>query len=70
MTQRPSFDEYCEQHHIQPGEYGAAFAAYLHEVSGWDGDIEQVESAGATSTAPRSELQVEPTDDDEREQGE
>lgn len=39
----PSFDEYCEQHHSQQEEYGQAFAAYLHETSGWDGDAEKVE---------------------------
>ena len=73
MTDEPlTFDEYCEQHRVQPGEYGAAFAAYLNEISGgqWDGDVERVESPGAASPPARSELQVEPADDDEREQGE
>lgn len=66
-----SFDEYCEQHSVKPGEYGAAFAAYLHELSGseWDGDAERVDLPGAAS-ATRSELQVEPAHDDEREQRE
>ncbi|MDF2554109.1 MAG: hypothetical protein K0R60_4 [Microbacterium sp.] len=70
MTAEPlSFDEYCEQHNIGPGEYGAAFAAYLHEISGgeWDGDVEL---AGPAPTAARGELQIEPANDDEREQGE
>jgi hypothetical protein len=40
-----SFDEYCELHGIEEPEYGAAFAAYLHEISGgkWDGQVRKVE---------------------------
>ena len=43
MSMPLSFDEYCEQHGIHPEEYGPAFAAYLHEISGgvWDGSAEQ-----------------------------
>jgi hypothetical protein len=45
MTEPISFEEYCELHDIQPAEYGAAFAAYLHEISGgeWDGGMRKVE---------------------------
>lgn len=43
MRPQMSFEEYCERHHIEPAEYGAAFAAYLHEISGWDGDVEKVD---------------------------
>jgi hypothetical protein len=28
------FDRYCEEHNFQPGEYGAAFAQRLANVSG------------------------------------
>jgi hypothetical protein len=38
-----SFEEYVAAHGIQLSEYGAAFAAYLHEVHGWDGDFERAE---------------------------
>lgn len=40
-----SFDAYCERHGIHEREYGAAFAAYLHEISGgeWDGKVRKVE---------------------------
>jgi hypothetical protein len=40
------FDRYCDEHGIGDGEYGAAFAAWLHEISGgkWDGRAEQVTS--------------------------
>lgn len=31
------FDRYCDEHEIQPGEEPAAFAAWLHERTGWDG---------------------------------
>jgi len=37
------FDKYVEDNNIQPDEIGAAFAAFLNKVSGWDGDFEQVE---------------------------
>jgi len=39
----PGFDAYCEKHDIQPGEEPAAFAAYLHEQTGWDGPMSEVE---------------------------
>jgi hypothetical protein len=40
------FDRYCDEHGIGDGEYGPAFAAWLHEISGgkWDGRAEQVTS--------------------------
>jgi hypothetical protein len=44
MSTPPSFDAYCAEHGIKPDEYGQAFAAFLHEISGgqWDGDVERV----------------------------
>jgi len=36
------FDKYVEDNNIQPDELGAAFAAFLNQLSGWDGDFEQV----------------------------
>jgi hypothetical protein len=41
------FDAYCDEHGIKPGEEPAAFAAWLHEISGgkWDGQMERVDSA-------------------------
>jgi len=44
MSTPMSFDDYCRERDIKPHEYGPAFAAYLHEVSGgdWDGDAEKV----------------------------
>ena len=35
------FDAFVEQHHIQPDELGAAFAAWLNGT-GWDGNFEQI----------------------------
>lgn len=34
------FDHYCEENDIKPGEEGAAFAAFLHQQTGWDGKAE------------------------------
>lgn len=31
------FDHYCDAKGIQPGEEAAAFGAWLHALSGWDG---------------------------------
>jgi hypothetical protein len=28
------FDRYCEEHDVQPGEYGAAFARWIAEITG------------------------------------
>ena len=28
------FDRYCDEHDVQPGQYGAAFAQWLADVSG------------------------------------
>lgn len=38
------FDLYCKANGITPGEAPAAFAAWLHLTTGWDGDVEEVES--------------------------
>ena len=39
-----TFDEYCDENNIQPGEEPAAFGAYLHALSGgsWDGAQHEV----------------------------
>lgn len=57
MTDPMSFDEYCEQHGVTDGEAPAAFAAYLHEITGgeWDDRMEKVD---------QDELDVELDDDD------
>ena len=34
MTSFQDFDRYCEEHNVQPGEYGAAFAQWLANMSG------------------------------------
>lgn len=36
------FDAYCDEHDIKPGEEPAAFAAFLHLRTGWDGTMEEV----------------------------
>lgn len=38
------FDRYCDEHNIVDGEEPAAFAAWLHEISGgeWDGEMRKV----------------------------
>lgn len=38
-----TFDEYCEQQNITPEEAPAAFAAWLHLETGWDGQMNRVE---------------------------
>ena len=35
------FDKYVEDNNIKPDELGAAFAAFLNKVSGWDGKVER-----------------------------
>lgn len=60
MTEHPEapepegddFDRYCEEHGIQPGEEPAAFAAWLHEQTGWDGPMQE---------APADEREDPPT---------
>jgi hypothetical protein len=34
VTSQEGFDCYCEEHNVQPGEYGAAFALWIAEVTG------------------------------------
>jgi len=36
------FDQYCEDHNIQDGEEGVAFAAFL-DTLGYDVDFQEVE---------------------------
>ena len=36
------FDEFCEKHNIQPDEMGVAFAAWLSQATGWNGDYKEV----------------------------
>lgn len=43
----PDFDHYCDSAGIKPGEMGAAFAAWLNAVSGWDGPAERVAEGAA-----------------------
>jgi hypothetical protein len=43
MSDTPSFsdfDTYVAENNIKPDELGAAFAAFLNKVSGWDGKVE------------------------------
>lgn len=42
MSEHETFDEYCIRHNIAYGDEGPAFAAYLHSISGWDGDFGEV----------------------------
>lgn len=37
------FDRYCDEHDIKPGEEPSAFAAWLNEMTGWDGPMGKVE---------------------------
>jgi hypothetical protein len=39
------FDRYCEEHDIKPGEEPAAFAAWLNEITGWDGPMGRVDES-------------------------
>ena len=43
MSGFDDFDAYCEAHGIVEEEYPAAFTAWLHETSGWDGDVSEVD---------------------------
>lgn len=36
------FDEYCDANSITQEEAPAAFAAWLNQLTGWDGDMEQI----------------------------
>lgn len=45
------FDRYCDEHNIQPGEEPAAFAAWMHEQTGWDGQMTQYEEEHEGSCA-------------------
>ena len=37
-----TFDEFCDKHNIQPGEFGVAFAAWMNQATGWNGDYKEV----------------------------
>lgn len=37
------FDHYMDEHGLQPEEAPAAFAAWLHNTTGWDGPMYEVE---------------------------
>jgi hypothetical protein len=38
-----SFDDYCDRLGVfDPAEFPAAFAAYLNQQTGWDGDMNEV----------------------------
>ena len=47
MSTPGSFDAYVADRGIQPDEYGEAFAAYLHALTGddLDGEAERAESS-------------------------
>ena len=47
-----TFEEYCDENNIQPGEGAAAFAAYLHAFSGGSWDGAQHEVAPPEGTKP------------------
>lgn len=42
MSVWEGFDKYCGDNDIVPGEEPAAFAAYLHSLTGWDGHVEKI----------------------------
>ncbi|MGC5225172.1 hypothetical protein ACPW96_21595 [Micromonospora sp. DT81.3] len=56
VPEPPSFDEYCREHGISADEQPAAFAAYLHLLSGgqWDGGMKRVDEWTDESDAPLS----------------
>ncbi len=37
------FDRFCDEHDIQSNEGPSAFAAWLYELTGWDGPMNEVE---------------------------
>lgn len=43
MSTPETFDEYCDRLDIKTGEEPMAFAAYLNQQTGWDGDMHEVE---------------------------
>lgn len=49
------FDRYCDERGIKPGEEPAAFAAWLHEISGgkWDGPADPVAKKSPDAEASR-----------------
>ena len=47
-----TFEEYCDENNIQPGEGAATFAAYLHAFSGGSWDGAQHEVAPPEGTKP------------------
>lgn len=49
MSESMSFDEYCLAHEIAEEEAPTAFAAYLHELGGWDGPMVQVDPAAPSA---------------------
>lgn len=46
------FDEYCDRNGIQPGEESAAFAAFLHERTGWDGAVSELRDVVRSAQHP------------------
>ena len=36
------FDEFCDKHNIQPDELGVAFAEWMSQAIGWNGDYKEV----------------------------
>ena len=37
-----AFDAYCREHNVTPEEAPMAFAAFLNQETGWDGDVKEV----------------------------
>jgi hypothetical protein len=60
------FDKYCDAHEIKPGEEPAAFAAFLHEKTGWDGSMrslspELVQHLEARTQFPMMDVRADST---------
>lgn len=47
------FDEFCDEHEVQPGEYGQAFAAFLERNHGWRGEARRVDEEPDDDPADR-----------------
>jgi hypothetical protein len=51
MVSLEDFDRYCEEHDVQPGQYGVAFARWLANLAGRPITGDPVDSQGPTFTA-------------------
>ena len=50
MVSLDDFDRYCEEHDVQPGQYGAAFAQWLANLAGRPITGEPVDGKGPRFT--------------------